>query len=76
MNATVPDDIIWRDPPNYFENIVYPAYVDAHRDIFKKGDVEQGELTGKIDGLFLIDMLDVTMDEAVDCCCRVIKRQL
>jgi len=43
-----PDDAaaggVWVDPPHYFDQIVYPAYVKAHEDIFEGGDVEKGEL--------------------------------
>ncbi|KAF8348183.1 hypothetical protein F5887DRAFT_1060348 [Amanita rubescens] len=63
-------------PQITFENIVYPAYIDAHRDMFENGDVESGRQTGKIDGLVSIDMLDVTMDEAVDRCCMVIREKV
>lgn len=35
---------VWQDPPHYFDNIVYPAYVDAHKQLFENGDVEKGEL--------------------------------
>lgn len=24
----------WKDPPGYFEQLVYPAYADAHRAMF------------------------------------------
>jgi hypothetical protein len=24
----------WQDPPGYFEQLVYPAYVEAHRSMF------------------------------------------
>jgi nicotinamide/nicotinate riboside kinase len=24
----------WKDPPGYFEQLVYPAYMDAHRAMF------------------------------------------
>ena len=24
----------WKDPPGYFEQLVYPAYLDAHRGMF------------------------------------------
>ncbi len=34
---------VWADPPGYFDNIVYPAYVKAHADVFRDGDVEEGE---------------------------------
>ncbi|KAH7339636.1 P-loop containing nucleoside triphosphate hydrolase protein [Rhizoctonia solani] len=36
---------LWRDPPHYWEQIVYPAYVNAHKHLFKGEDVEKGELT-------------------------------
>ncbi|GAB1521319.1 ribosylnicotinamide kinase [Rhizoctonia solani] len=36
---------LWRDPPNYWEQIVYPAYVRAHKHLFKEEDVEKGDLT-------------------------------
>lgn len=43
-----PDDAaaggVWVDPPNYFTNIVYPAYVKAHAEMFESGDVENGQL--------------------------------
>ncbi|CUA66811.1 Nicotinamide riboside kinase [Rhizoctonia solani] len=35
---------LWRDPPNYWEQIVYPAYAKAHRHLFKNEDVEKGDL--------------------------------
>ncbi|KAL7424486.1 ribosylnicotinamide kinase [Cryptotrichosporon argae] len=41
-----PDDAqaggVWVDPPNYFTQIVYPAYIKAHARIFEHGDVERG----------------------------------
>jgi nicotinamide/nicotinate riboside kinase len=35
---------VWRDPPNYWEQIVYPAYVKAHKHLFKDENVEKGVL--------------------------------
>ncbi|GMK56775.1 hypothetical protein CspeluHIS016_0306150 [Cutaneotrichosporon spelunceum] len=35
---------VWMDPPGYFDNIVYPAYVKAHTAVFKDGDVEEGDV--------------------------------
>ncbi|CAE6357774.1 unnamed protein product [Rhizoctonia solani] len=35
---------LWRDPPNYWEQIVYPAYSRAHKHLFKDEDVEKGDL--------------------------------
>lgn len=43
-----PDDAaaggVWVDPPNYFDQIVYPAYVKAHGYLFEGGNVEEGTL--------------------------------
>ncbi|KAJ7072558.1 P-loop containing nucleoside triphosphate hydrolase protein [Mycena amicta] len=61
---------LWRDPPNYWEQIVYPAYVDANRDVFENGDVENGVPTGKVEGLVLLE--GITMGEAVSRSCEVI----
>ncbi|PWN50598.1 P-loop containing nucleoside triphosphate hydrolase protein [Violaceomyces palustris] len=35
---------VWKDPPNYFPNIVWPAYVEAHKKVFEAGDVEKGRV--------------------------------
>lgn len=67
-----PEGDLWRDPPGYWEGIVYPAYVDAHKEVFENGDVEGGNLTEHIDGLVLLDMLDTSMTEAVERCCEII----
>jgi nicotinamide/nicotinate riboside kinase len=34
---------LWQDPPGYFDKVVWPAYVLAHRGLFEGGDVERGE---------------------------------
>ncbi|TXT04346.1 hypothetical protein VHUM_04113 [Vanrija humicola] len=41
-----PDSVgeVWTDPPNYFDNIVYPGYLKAHAHLFANGDVEHGAL--------------------------------
>lgn len=33
---------LWRDPPGYWEQIVWPAYVNAHEKLFVGGDIENG----------------------------------
>ncbi|KAG9103062.1 ribosylnicotinamide kinase, partial [Ceratobasidium sp. 370] len=38
---------LWRDPPHYWEQIVYPAYARAHEHLFESGDVENGPLCPK-----------------------------
>ncbi|KAF8995479.1 hypothetical protein BDQ17DRAFT_1365672 [Cyathus striatus] len=67
---------LWRDPPQYWENIVYPAYVDAHKDIFLDGDVEQGTPGSKVEGLVLLESLNVTMSDAIDRCCIVLSETM
>ena len=69
-----PEGDLWRDPPGYWESIVYPAYVYAHKDIFENGDVEHGKLTGKVDGMLLLETSSISMTEAVDKSCEVIKK--
>lgn len=63
---------LWRDPPQYWENIVYPAYVEAHRHLFVDGDVEHGKLTSDADKLVLLETLEMTMGNAVEKCCSVL----
>ncbi|KAF7973425.1 hypothetical protein HWV62_15104 [Athelia sp. TMB] len=38
------DGSLWRDPPHYWEDIVYPAYVQASAGLFVGGDVEHGDV--------------------------------
>ncbi|KAK0550947.1 ribosylnicotinamide kinase [Tilletia horrida] len=35
---------LWSDPPGYYDNIVWPAYVLAHKGMFENEDVEKGAL--------------------------------
>ncbi|KAI0296516.1 P-loop containing nucleoside triphosphate hydrolase protein [Multifurca ochricompacta] len=58
----------WKDPPDYFEQLVYPAYVDAHRSIFINGDVEQG--SPLLPNLVLIESLELSMNDIVERCCE------
>lgn len=64
----------WVDPPDYWETIVLPAYLDAHREIFEGGDVENGGLTNKVEGLILIEPekedKEMSMTDIVERCCR------
>ncbi|KAF9523474.1 P-loop containing nucleoside triphosphate hydrolase protein [Crepidotus variabilis] len=63
----------WRDPPGAWEDIIYPAYVDAHKMMFEGGDVEHGKPTNSIDDLVLLETSDITTTDAIERCCRVIK---
>jgi len=67
-----PEGTLWRDPPQYWENIVYPAYVDANREVFEDGDVEQGKPSGKVEKLVLLESLEMSMGDAVSRSCEVI----
>jgi nicotinamide/nicotinate riboside kinase len=37
-----PEGSLWRDPPHYWEQIVWPAYVEAHTGLFAAGDLARG----------------------------------
>jgi nicotinamide/nicotinate riboside kinase len=64
---------LWRDPPHYFEYIVYPAYVAAHAELFEGGDIESGKPSGrKVENLVLIDGLDMEMSDVVEKCCKML----
>ncbi|TFK53896.1 hypothetical protein OE88DRAFT_1654267 [Heliocybe sulcata] len=72
---------LWRDPPGYFDQIVYPAYVRAHQDVFANHDVENGVVVtenGKVGDLVVLEPLKVEggMDGIVDRACKVIEEKL
>jgi nicotinamide/nicotinate riboside kinase len=64
-----PEGSLWRDPPNYWEQIVWPAYVRAHTDMLEGGDIEHGRPTEKVKDLVLIEGLENSMDEVIDLVC-------
>ncbi|PPQ98383.1 hypothetical protein CVT24_004062 [Panaeolus cyanescens] len=68
-----PEGSLWRDPPEYWENIVYPAYLEAHREVFENGDVHNGNPTKKVEGLILLESLNISMTDAVERCCGMLK---
>ncbi|KAL1709185.1 hypothetical protein EV121DRAFT_195359 [Schizophyllum commune] len=57
---------LWRDPPHYWEQIVYPAYVEAHKHIFEGGDVEYGRVSR--DDIVIINALEESMGGIVERC--------
>jgi nicotinamide/nicotinate riboside kinase len=71
-----PEGTLWRDPPQYWEQVVYPAFVNAHREAFVGGDVEHGVPSSKVAGLVLLESLEIEMGEAVDRCCEVISARI
>ena len=38
-----PEGAFWQDPPGYWNDIVWPAYLKAHSKMFRNNDVEHGE---------------------------------
>ncbi|KAL0072755.1 ribosylnicotinamide kinase [Marasmius tenuissimus] len=71
-----PEGSLWRDPPAYWEQIVWPAYIEAHREAFVDGDVENGMPSDKVKEILLINSLEIGMDEIVERSCAVLRRQL
>lgn len=65
---------LWRDPPNYWEQIVWPAYIEAHKHVFEGGNWESGASSGKIEDLLIIDELEAGMTRAVNQVCEEMKR--
>ncbi|KAI9510063.1 P-loop containing nucleoside triphosphate hydrolase protein [Russula earlei] len=72
------EGVFWKDPPGYFQELVYPAYVQAHRALFTDGDVEGGALLAP--GIVLIEPQQMNMDDIFTRCCEelvsVIRRLL
>jgi nicotinamide/nicotinate riboside kinase len=66
------DGTTWRDPPNYWENIVWPAHVEAHSHIFMNGDLAHGAPNGKVEDLVVIDGVQFDMGQIIDIVCKII----
>ncbi|KAI0319579.1 P-loop containing nucleoside triphosphate hydrolase protein [Amylostereum chailletii] len=62
-----PEGTFWRDPPGYFDELVWPAYLDAHRSIFENSDPVNGAPI--LPGLIFIEPLKTSMTELVVQCC-------
>lgn len=61
----------------YWEHIIYPGYIEAHKDIFEDGDVENGKLTGEsVPGLVVVEPMkkgaQMSTDDIVLSCCDVL----
>ncbi|KAL8293158.1 hypothetical protein RQP46_000852 [Phenoliferia psychrophenolica] len=64
---------LWQDPPGYWDDIVWPAYLSAHRAQFLAGDVENGQPDPTaIEGLVLLEAGQLGMEEMVRKACEVI----
>jgi len=71
---TDPEGELWRDPPNYWEQIVWPAYIEAHKHVFENGDCESGTSSGNTEDLLIIDELETGMTRAVNQVCEKMKQ--
>ena len=49
---------------------MYPAYKRAHEELFVGGDVETGELTGKVKDLIMFEALTTTISGILDESCK------
>lgn len=67
-----PEGALWRDPPHYFEQIVYPAYVRANKRVFVDGDVENGAPSGFVERLLLVDAERMSIETVFDKACEAI----
>ncbi|KAK9454061.1 P-loop containing nucleoside triphosphate hydrolase protein [Dipodascopsis uninucleata] len=57
----------WRDPPGYFDTIVWPGYVQSHKHLFNNGDVN-GELNELAisNGINTVSSLDMHMKDILE----------
>jgi nicotinamide/nicotinate riboside kinase len=69
-----PEVRIWRDPPYYWGQITWPAYVEAHKHVFENGNWESGASSDNIEDLMIIDELEIGMTHAVNEVCEKLKR--
>lgn len=70
-----PEGSLWRDPPQYWEQIVWPAYVAAHSRMVEGGDVEHGQPNGAVPGLILIEGLEMKVGAMVERVCARLEEQ-
>ncbi|KDQ06485.1 hypothetical protein BOTBODRAFT_181554 [Botryobasidium botryosum FD-172 SS1] len=66
----LPDGTIWKAPPGYWEQVSYPAYKRVHQHLYVDGDVENGDLSGEVDGLLLLEPEGVSMTRLLDASCQ------
>lgn len=69
-----PEGGLWRDPPNYWERIVWPAYIEAHKHVFENGNWESGASSGNIEDLLIIDEIEAGMTRAVNEVCEKMRQ--
>ena len=52
---------------------MYPGYLEANREVFVDGDVENGAPTGKVERMAVIESLKLSMGGIVETSCRAIE---
>ncbi|GAA5975379.1 hypothetical protein JCM5350_006461 [Sporobolomyces pararoseus] len=62
-----PEGALWRDPPDYWDLCVWPAYLKAHRPLFVDEQIESGSIDeSKIEGVRILEARQLTMDRMVE----------
>lgn len=68
---------LWRDPPDYWDLCVWPAYLKAHEPFFVQGQVESGPIDrSKIERVQILEARDLTMNDMVKACLEEIYDRL
>ncbi|GAA5891247.1 hypothetical protein JCM8208_002559 [Rhodotorula glutinis] len=64
---------LWKDPPEYWDSCVWPAYLRAHAPLFVSRDVEHGAFDPHaIDGIELLEANELGMEAMVVRACGAI----
>jgi len=64
---------LWQDPPGYWDQIVYPAYIRSHKDMFEGEDVEKGEMKEEVKKkIVLLDGMSSDLQELLDRSCQAV----
>lgn len=81
-NYILEDGEVWEDPPFYFDEIVWPAYLEAHAKMFENSDVEHGALLptsdenntdgGPVKDLVLIEAEALQKEGVTDQACQAV----
>ena len=64
---------LWQDPPGYWDQIVYPAYIRSHKEMFEGEDVEKGEMKEEVKKrIILLDGMSYRIQELLDRSCQAV----
>ncbi|KAI0344536.1 P-loop containing nucleoside triphosphate hydrolase protein [Trametopsis cervina] len=69
-----PEGGFWQDPPEYWEQIVWPAYVKAHSQLLDGEDLDKAKPSGKVQDLMIIEGLEQSIGETIDVICERLVR--